>query len=429
VWFSLSAPEPALLEHAGRTSIVAGSVADDPDRRINAVRVVLEVATINGEQAAGKVLVVLPRDSELEYGDALSVRGMLEVPQSFETDTGRTFDYPGYLRARGIALIMPHATLRAIEPGGASVLRSLFALKRHFERALERVMREPMSSLMEGLLLGEKSGMPQALTQAFVMTGLVHIVVLSGYNIGVVAEWTLRLFTLLWRKRTALVLAGVVIVLFALMAGGGMATARAAVMGLIAILARYLNRPTVALRALLVAAALMILYNPLVLFDVGFILSVMATFGLITLSPGVEARLRRAPLFATMGEGMRSSAATTIAVQMFVLPALLYFTGVLSLVSVPLNVVVLPLVPAAMLLGFTAGVLALIHPYLALVPGLLADMLLSMIIKITEISAALPVAAVVVPPFPAWVAIALYLPLTAWAILKYWRNAALQPAS
>ncbi len=414
-WFVFTAGEPELLQFTGRTAVVEGIVADDVDVRATGVRVTVAVKTINEAIAYGKVLAVLPPDTKLQYGDTVSVRGKLEEPKSFETDTGRTFDYPGYLRARGISAVMQYAVLRDTQEGGTSVLRTLFILKHSFERALQRVMRVPMVSLMEGFLLGEKSGLSQTLTQAFVIAGLIHVVVLSGYNIGVVSEWTLRFFALFVRRRSALCVTAVVITLFALMAGGGMATIRAMLMGLIAILGRYLERPALALRSLCVAVLAMLLWNPLVVFDAGFVLSILATLGIVTLGNRVEARL------PWLKEGiLRSTAATTMAAQLFVLPALLYYTGVLSFVSLPANIIFLPFVPLAMLLGFVAGLLALVHPFLALIPALAADTLLRAMIWLTETAASLPLAAIVVPAFPAWMAVLVYIPLTYFAMRTYW---------
>lgn len=424
IGLSFTAPPAALVSFSERMAVVEGRVADDPDRRAASVRLTLEVERVNAAETEGKVLAVLPAGTEVAYGDRVAVRGVLTRPEPFATDTGRVFDYPGYLEARGISLLMYRAEVRGIERGGWSLRGVLFSVKRTFERGLERVMREPYASLMEGLLLGEKSGLPERLTDAFVATGLIHIVVLSGYNIGVVAEWVTRTLALLFRKRTALVVAGIIVVLFAMMAGGGMATARAALMGVIALIGRYLERPAAALRALVLAGALMVMWNPKVLVDVGFILSILATFGLITLSPWVETKL------SVMRAGaLRSVAATTIAVQLFILPALLYFTGVLSLVSIPLNLIVLPLVPLSMLLGFLAGALALLHPYLALLPGFFADRLLALIIGMTEAAAALPLAALIVPAFPAWVAWCAYVPLGALAMWTYSRTVARVPTS
>ncbi len=424
VWFGLHQAPPHLLQFADRMAVVEGVVADDLDVRAESVRATIAVSTINTKPGTGKILAVLPRDTKLQYGDTVAMRGLLEEPQLFETQYGRTFDYVGYLQARGIAAVMQRATLRSSQERGPSVLRTLFQLKHAFERALERAMQEPMVALMKGLLLGEKSGLPQALTQAFVIAGLIHVVVLSGYNIGVVSEWTLRFFATFLSRRIALGATAVVIILFALMAGGGMATIRACLMGLIAIVGRYLQRPALALRSLGVAVVVMVLYNPLVFFDVGFVLSVLATFGLVTLGPWVETKLRWLP-----AGDIRSTAATTIAVQLYVLPALLYYTGVLSLVAVPANVLVLPFVPLAMLLGFVAGLLALIHPAIALLPALAADALLRAMIWVTEFAASLPLAATIVPAFSAWVAVLLYVPLTAAATWAYLRTAPPKPSS
>jgi len=413
-WFVFTEGESDLLHYTGRTALVEGVVADDPDVRATSVRVTIKISAINGKPESGKLLAVLPQDTALQHGDTVSVRGVPEEPQSFETNTGRTFDYAGYLKARGISAVMQYAKIQSTKEGSPGILRTLFTIKHSFERALQRVMREPMVSLMEGFLLGEKSGLPQALTQAFVIAGLIHVVVLSGYNIGVVSEWTLRFFAIFLRRRVALAVTAVVIVFFALMAGGGMATVRAMLMGLISILGRYLHRPALALRSLGVAVLAMLLWNPLVVFDAGFVLSVLATLGIVTLGTRIE------QLLFWLKDGIvRSTAATTISAQLFVLPALLYYTGVLSLVSIPANIIFLPFVPLAMLLGFVAGLLALVHPFFALIPALAADTLLQIMIWLTEFAASLPLAATIVPAFPAWVAIAAYVPLTYFAMRAY----------
>jgi competence protein ComEC len=106
----------------------------------------------------------------------------------------------------------------------------------------------------------------------------------------------------------------------------------------------------------------------------------------------------------------------------YVLPALLYFTGVFSLVALPANILALPVVPAAMLFGFIAGLLGMIHPLLALVPGLLADLLLRWMLFVATTAASLPLSSFIAPTFPVWLAIAVYLPLTFVALRIYART-------
>jgi hypothetical protein len=106
------------------------------------------------------------------------------------------------------------------------------------------------------------------------------------------------------------------------------------------------------------------------------------------------------------------------------LPALLYTSGVLSFVSLPANALVLPLLPLVMLGGFVAGVLGLLHPWLAFVPALLTQFALTLIVALVEAASALPFAATIVAPFPWWVAVVVYVPLT-WLALKAYTKSSL----
>ena len=299
---------------------------------------------------------------------------------------------------------------------------SLYALKHTFEHSLNRLLPQPDNALLQGILVGEKAGISQELTQGFVQSGLVHIVVLSGYNISIVAEAMFRVLGFLPRALQFGV-GGVMMFLFALMTGAGAATVRALVMALIALLARYLKRPHLALRALVVAAAGMVLWNPpALLYDSSFLLSVLATFGLITLSPWVEqVMLRRLPklVLQSLGEEVRSILATTIAVEISVVPALLYFSGVLSLLSLPANALVLPVIPAAMLFGFLAGLLGLLHPLLGILPAFIADTLLKWVLLVVAVVASIPLSSVTVPQLSAWLIALAYIPLTWFAVKKY----------
>jgi competence protein ComEC len=412
----VSEEEPLIFNHLGEEVLVYGTVVSDPERRATSLHAYVEVIAVGRERADGVVLGVLSRAEELQFGDRVVLQGTLERPEAFVGDTGRLFDYPSYLKAKGVDARMPFGELVYVEPGSMSPQKFLFVLKHSFERSIEALLPEPHASLGEGVLLGTRRGLSEDLNQAFVVSGLIHIVVLSGYNIAIVADYVLRLLSVFLPRRLALMGGGVGIVLFALMTGAGATTVRASIMGLIAILARYLERPAAAMRALILAAALMALWNPLAIFhDPSFILSVIATFGLITLSPWVETFLKWVP----ERFGLRSIAASTIAVQLYILPALLYMTGVLSLVSLPANFLALPVVPLAMLGTFFAGLLGLVHSIVALPFTMLAEVFLKWIMFVAQGAASLPFSSTVVPPFPLWLAVLVYIPLTTFAVRMY----------
>lgn len=417
LWYEES--RHSLNAYIGKSAVIVGAVSNDPERRESGLYVHVSVASMNGIAARGGVLAILPRETELFFNDMVSVRGLLEAPEGFETDTGRVFDYKGYLRVRGLTAIVRHAQVRESEEGNWSVRGALYGIKHSFAEKLRILLPEPRASLMEGVLLGERRGLPDETTNALIVSGLIHVVVLSGYNIAVVSESALRFFVLFLPRGIALGAGATTIVLFALLSGGGAATVRACIMGVIAVTARYFRRPALALRALFLAGATMLLWNPLLLlYDPGFLLSMLATFGLITLSPYIEQKLKWIPKRA----GLRSVSASTIGVQIYVLPALLYMSGIFSFVSIPANIIALPAIPLAMALGFAAGVLGLIHPILGLLPAIGADLVLRFVLCIAQTSAALPLSHVVIPPFSVLWALVLYVPLTVGAYLLYRRR-------
>lgn len=372
-----------------------GTVVAEPDIRETTQRITIEIEGA-GERAT--VLAVAQLYPEVAYGDLVHIEGKLVQPEPFETDTGRTFRYDRFLAKDGIFALVKSARVETIEEGSGlrvTAMRALLSGKYLFQEGLANALPEPGASLASGLITGGKQGLGEELLDMFIIAGLVHIVVLSGYNVMIVAEAVLRLFGRAG-KRNAAILAGIIIALFVIAAGAGAASIRAGLMAGLGLLARVTGRTYAVLRALMAVAFLMLLWNPLLLaYDPGFQLSFIATLGLILLSPMIERRLSFVPhLF------WRDLFAATLAAQVAVLPLLLYQTGLFSVVSLPANLLVLPVVPFAMLLSAVAGVAGMSIPIAAPLIGFPAHALLSYVIGITRFVANLPLASVSVPQFP-----------------------------
>lgn len=398
--FSLSAPrtDPVLAPFAEGRVVIEGLVARDPDVRDSVMRLTVEPHVVNGVSAAGSKRIVVSADRFLQvaYGDTVQVVGTLRTPEAFETDTGRTFNYPAYLFAHGVSYEVSFADVRVLASGdGAPVVRLLFAIKHTLIRGIERALPEPYAALAEGLLLGEKQSLGSRLYDAFVASGVVHIIVLSGYNVALVIHAVLFVSLRTLPRTVGYGLAALFVIGFAILTGGSETTIRATIMALIMMLARVLNRPAVALRSLVIAAAAMALMNPfLVLYDLSFQLSVVATLGLILFS---ESMARRLP-FIPAQFGLREIIATTLATQVTVLPLLILSIGAVSVVFLPANALILPLVPLAMLLSFLAALLALATPLIALPFSFAAYGVLAFIISVAEFFGTVPFALITVPP-------------------------------
>jgi len=403
-----SAFEPLI----GTNLSLQGTVAADPDIRDGNQRVTLAIE--KGGQKT-RILAVAPRSPSVSYGEIVEVSGGLERPQPFDADGGRVFRYDEFLAKDGIFGIIERAHMKSVAPPSGLVshaLDLLFGAKHAFVRGLENALPEPAAALAEGLLVGGKQGLGKPLTDAFMSAGLIAIVVLSGYNVMIVAEGILRALSFL-PKRAALSVAGAGILGFVIAAGSGASALRAGLMACLALFARSTGRSYDALRALFFALFLMLVWNPLSLvYDPGFELSFIATLGLILGAPIIEANI----LFIR-NAFLREVAATTIAAQLAVLPLLLYLTGNLSLVSLPANLLVLPVVPLAMLFSFVAGLSGVIAPLIAPAIGIPAYALLSYIIGIGAYAATLPLAHAIIPAFPFAVVVLAYA-LIGWFAVR-----------
>lgn len=380
-----------------------GKVVAEPDIRESSQRLTL---LVKKEGETTKLLVVAPLYPRIGYGETVEASGMLSLPEPFDTDAGRVFRYDLFLAKDGVYALLERASVKVIRPrsGVADHVQGFFAdLKWSGIDAVSNALPEPQAALASGLILGGKQGLGKELLDDFIVTGLVHVVVLSGYNVMIVAEAVFRAFAL-FAKRYAAVAAAVVIAAFVLIAGAGAASLRAGLMAGIALFGRATGRTYDAFRALMAAAILMLLWNPLLLmYDPGFELSFIATLGLIFGAPITERWFARIRV-----RFFREILAATVAAQISVLPLLLYQNGLFSLVALPANALVLPLVPLGMALSAFAGIAGFVAPAFAPVIALPAYAVLSLIIALTEAFAALPFGSVSVPAFPFWLVVASY---------------------
>ena len=408
VFADTPAPEAFMRDLKHRVSY-QGIVVSDPDVREKNQRI--GVLASDGNDSV-KMLAVMPLSSDVRVGDRVRVNGTLSLPQAFETENGRTFRYDKYLQARNIRFLIQFGSIYTEEEAPwYSVPAMLARIKHSFLNGLNRALPKPDSALAGGIVIGGKAGLGAELTDSFIRSGLVQIIVLSGYNVMIVAEWVMAFFAFLRMPRRLQFFAGGAALLFFVGIAGVSATAiRATIMAVIALYARATGRSYYASRALLFAVLLMIMWNPLYLvFDPGFGLSVAATAGIIWLSPIIETRLGRLRPF------WKNTIATTLAAQISVLPLLLYNIGLFSLVALPANLLVNPFVPLAMGLAAITGVVGMtvgsIVPFIATSVGYPLFVMMRYFIFVAEKSSALPFATFMIERFPFLFTLAAYVAL------------------
>lgn len=411
-------PDPKFLSIVGKNIQIEGKVGEEADERDLDTRYIFEP-----ENSKSKILLATDRFPKFEYGDKLLVSGKLELPKNFENENGSEFDYVSYLSKDKVNFIMYRPEIKKAGEGGNLVLKNLYKLKNYFSNKVAGVVPEPNASLVNGLIFGAKQSLGQELLDTMKNVGIIHIVAISGYNVTIIAITILYITSYLGKRNLGLFLSAVCIVLFAFMVGFGSTVIRASIMAVIAILAKYLGRPNEALRTLFVAGILMLLWNPLILVsDPSFQLSFMATLGLILFSPIVENFLfvKNAKFFSWLPYklGLREIISSTFSVQIFLLPMLVKMSGVFSIISFLVNLLVLPVVPWAMLLGFLTGISGAISHFLSLPFGYGSYLLTEIILRLAETAEKIPFAFFKVGSFSSWLVFLFYI-FYAWIFWKF----------
>jgi len=381
--------------------VLDGVVVREPD-----IREKIQYLYVNFDEINETVLVSVDKYKDFSYGNRVSVSGNLVLPESFETDLGRIFNYPGYLKARGVTYLIKFADVELLaEDEGNFFLTFLFKGKSKFTNIIEQIIPEPEVGLSEGLLLGMKRALGEDLEEVFRRTGIIHIVVLSGYNVMIVAEAIMRLLSFFLTPRARLFVGIGAIASFALLVGLSPTVVRASIMAVFVLIARTTGRLYAVMRGLMIAGVIMLIINPyLLLYDPGFQLSFLATLGLILFAPLIESKLQLVPTRFQIREFLTA----TIATQIFVSPLLLYLMGSISIIAVFVNVLVLPAVPLAMFLTFITGLIGLVSGVAGQIVGFGAYISLLYIISIAELFAKISFATVSVSNIPFILVVILY---------------------
>ncbi len=391
--------DPVLESQVEKTSTIEGVVVSEPENRENDLRFVLETDT-------DKVLISAPLLTQVSYGDKVAVTGKLQKPGMIVEDNGQTFDYGAYLSKDDIYYTESFSKVEILgSEEGNPIKAFLLHVKSAFTRRMNSILPEPESSLLAGLLVSGKQALPASILDEFKRAGVVHIVVLSGYNITIIAEFFLLLLGFLGTRRAAFV-SSIGIILFTLMTGATATVVRAAIMALIVLLGRSLGRTYSVPRALLGAGFLMLLLNPKILaFDPSFQLSFLAVLALVYVEPVTATYLDR----VTVKWGIRSTLSTTVATQLTVLPFLMYSVGNVSIVSLFSNILILVFVPFTMLVGFVATLLAFIHLYIALPFAYVSHVFLAYILDVAHILGNLSWAVIHIRHLSGWLLVLSYL--------------------
>jgi competence protein ComEC len=403
--------------------LVTGTINELPDERdaYTNLRVNVEsVDTGDGDLPVhGLILARVAPNVTYHYGERVRLRGKLQTPPENED-----FSYRDYLAREGVHAYMPKGEITRLPgEGGNPIFAAIYGFKGKAFTNLHMIFPQPEADLLAGILLGMESGIPADLQKAFKDTGTTHIIAISGFNIAIIANLFLWLFSRALGERKGAFAAIAGITLYTVLVGADAAVVRAALMGSAGIFAHLIGRRQNGLNTLAFVGALMAVLNPLVMWDVGYQLSFAATLGLILYADRFEhaatsfiARYIPSSTAEKIAGPLAEYVLFTLAAQLTTLPVMAYHFQRISLIALIANPFILPAQPPLMLSSGLALLMSLAYVPLGKIAALLAWPFTAYTIRMVEEFSTWPGGVLVLGEFNVLFAILFYLALFAWTL-------------
>ena len=403
VYFQIRVPQPAIndisqvlqQENAkGLFVTVEGKVLDEGRlTRSQRVRLWLDAKKVNyfrgKEKAAvdrtvtGKLYVTVPLSPGKVFypGQKLAVKGTLYQPRSAVNPGG--FDFKTYLNSKGA-----FAGLKAIEVVSEDKEDrpswGLWKLRQRIINAQGRWLESPAGELLSSMVLGRRAvDLPYDIRDRFIKAGLAHVLAASGFHVSLLLG-TVLVLTRRFSSNTQFFIGVSTLCLYVGLTGIQASVMRAVFMGIGALVGMVAERKVRPLGSLLLAATLLLLFNPLWIWDIGFGLSFLATLGLIVTLPALQKRLDWLP------PTIASLVAIPIAASVWTLPLVSYVFNTVAIYSIPANIIASPLIWIVSLGGMFSALAALIVPIVGSAIAFLLYYPIQLLLGIIEFFTTLP---------------------------------------
>ncbi|MFA5124967.1 MAG: ComEC/Rec2 family competence protein [Patescibacteria group bacterium] len=389
----LSGHTSSTVEFIGRVASIDRTIDNQKlmikaDYLVRAVPDFSPTLEIRNQPVAGRAAVKTGLYPEWRLAEKVTVDCHLVRPGMIED-----FDYARYLRKDKVFVSCILAEVSSLSlPDNFSVLGNIGRLKSWLAQGINNSLSEPQASIIRGIILGDSRGIPESYSTIFANLGLTHIIAVSGSHLVVVFAIILSLLIALGIRRQKTFWPSVFIIAgYVLLVGTPASAVRSAIMALAALYAVTLGRLTGIKNILACTAAIMLLFNPFILLDdVGFQLSFSSVLGLGYLLPIFRQRFRNWPELWQLKEMFL----TTVSAQLSTLPLVVYYFGRLSLLSLPANLLILPIIPPLMILGLINAIVGVVFPFLGQIIGWLTWLAVQYWLIVSSLIDSLPLSSV-----------------------------------
>lgn len=304
--------------------------------------------------------IIIYSDSDLvSIGDSVKLLGQLKIFEKAKNEGG--FDRCQFYYAQGIDFAVSLKKIQAVKKGKTRVAEGLYRLRTRMVEVINHELSAPDSGILEAMLYGDKNELEEEIKALYLAAGIAHILSISGLHISIIG---MGLYKLLRRLRMGFAASSVIAILFSylygMMTGMSIPTQRAIGMLIIALLAQVLGRTNDLLNTLGGIVMMLVVSNPFIMGYSGIWFAVMAIVGIcyvgkrlseILISEKLDRRSKRYKCIY--------SVLVSTGVQLSTIPVLSFYYYEVSLYSLVINLIVLPLLSTVILLGLAGSVIGL----------------------------------------------------------------------
>lgn len=404
---------------------VRGTVVSQTRRAPGAASFILRAQEIymgrEGRRCRGDILVRVPGEFYVVYGERVVVRGILRVVpssgfRSFDSGLGASFRpqasvfrprrqherFADYLRNEGIHAIMAAASplnvVREGEQPGFSVRRCAVRFKGRLTAAIEEFLPPVPAGFTKAMLVGDSGGIPKVVEKSMMLTGTVHILVVSGTHVALVASLLVLLMKIMRIPRVPrLMLALPCLVFYCLMTGTAPPVVRSTVMALVMMGSYVVRREHDVYSACAAAALIILIWNPRQLFQLGFQLSFASVLSIVFFYPRLKKMLRLDAVGIRWARYLCDGAVVSLSAWIGTMGIIAFSCKMWSPVTVFANLIMVPLAAAITLSGFCLLAAAAAAPVAAPYCASVIEVLVIIMIKVNDFFVHLPGAYVYLP--------------------------------
>lgn len=384
-----------LVPYAWQEAVIEGQIISIPNSNSpDKTKFFLKADKINGKEVTGKTLVTFTGNdfSNLQIGDNYEFSGKLRTP--FKAGNPSQFDYGKYLRN--------FDTFTVFYTDNAKLLNGRLTLKWKFYQNLNKLrnkiinvhakyLKSPNLEILGGIVFGDDAvAPPDYIKASFVNSGLLHILAASGMNVAFIYGFWVFFMRRIRAPFKLTVLTGMgVVIIYTFMTGLGASVIRAALMLLFILAGKLIDRDAHTVSLLAFVAMLMLIYNPAFINDVGFQLSFIVTFGLLTTANVIFEKYKESKI----PDWLIGAILIPVIAQIWVAPIQMFYFNTFSTYSVLANVLSMPFLSVISFGGFVSSIIAILTPFtdkICMFSDIILNFILNILVFISNFFAGLP---------------------------------------